>query len=130
MKLSAWLRPHWANMRAFRAALQDAEKSNSSIERQKVAFGLEEYYEKHGIRNIFFFTRLEKLIQILVRSYLFIAVAKLCNIEQLTHSGFGLLPDLTIVDSTYVLPVLLAALVDSRLRVNTRSSCQPNPIPR
>ena len=100
------------------------------METVKVAIGLDEYHKKHGIKATRILTRLDRLIQIPVRLYLFIAVAKLCNIEQLTHSGFSLLPDLTIVDSTYVLPVLLAALVDSRLRVNTRSSCQSNPMPR
>ena len=130
MKLSAWLRPHQANIRALRAALRDAQTSNNSIEKQKITIGLEEYYEKHNMNDVSFVTRFATLIQFTVRSYLFLAVARLCNIEQLTHSGFDLLPDLTIVDSTYVLPVLLAALVDSRIRVNTRSSYRLNPMPR
>ena len=127
MKVSASLRPHQANIRALRAALGDAEKTNNNIEKEKVTIGLEEYYERHSINDLRFVAPFATATQLMVRSYLFIAVAKLCNIEQLAHSGFDLLPDLTIVDSTYVLPVLLAILVDSRLRVNT---CQPNAMPR
>jgi len=126
IKVSAQLRPHQANIRALRAALRDAEKTNNTIEKQKVTIGLEEYYEKHSINGLRFVAPFETATQLMVRSYLFIAVAKLCNIEQLAHSGFDLLPDLTIVDSTHVLPVLLAVLVDSRLRVNIR---QPNLMP-
>ncbi|KIM41872.1 hypothetical protein M413DRAFT_445083 [Hebeloma cylindrosporum] len=121
MKRIAQLESHRPNITAMQAALRDARRNNALTEEAKMGICLEDYYRKHDVEEMKPYRRLDNVISIPVRFYLFLGVAKLCTIEQLTHSGFSLFPDLTVPDSTFVLPILVAAVSDSCIRALIRN---------
>jgi YidC/Oxa1 family membrane protein insertase len=59
------------------------------------------------------------LFQLPLSFGIFFGLKKLCELplEGLKHSGFALVPDLTVVDPTYMLPLTAAALISFQTKV-------------
>ncbi|KAG6910379.1 hypothetical protein DXG01_011094 [Tephrocybe rancida] len=64
-------------------------------------------------------TALVPFVQIPVTLGLFFGIKKMCELPvlQLAHSGFSILPDLTVADPYMVLPVLLCAAVNLQIQI-------------
>jgi YidC/Oxa1 family membrane protein insertase len=101
-------------MRAARAA-KDPQGMKNAINAQLTL------YKRLGVNpvKLSLLSLVSLVVQIPVSLGFFFGIKKLCDlpIEHLKHSGFSLLPDLTIPDPTYILPLLMSALVNLQTKV-------------
>ena len=96
--------------------IKKAQANKDAYEMQKGAVMMREFYRKHDINP---FSGLISLVQMPITLGVFFGVQKLCKLplEQLKDSGFSLLPDLTVPDPTFIMPVVLCAMVNLQITV-------------
>lgn len=111
------LQPYQAEIQKVQAEMSEAAKSNDLILRQKTALKLKGIYEKAGVSVAG--GLLVPLVQIPVTLGMFFGVKSMCSlpVEQLKWSGVSFLPDLTVPDPTWILPIAMTALVNVQIPV-------------
>jgi YidC/Oxa1 family membrane protein insertase len=101
-------------MQAARAA-RDPQSMKNAIDAQLAL------YKHIGVNpvTLALVSMVSLVVQIPISFGLFFGIKKLCEfpIEQLQHSGFSLLPDLTVPDPTYILPCLVSVLISLQTKV-------------
>ncbi|KAG6884556.1 hypothetical protein C0993_010116 [Termitomyces sp. T159_Od127] len=92
-------------------------QSGDRIAIQRTAIKIRKTYKDAGVSMLS--TALVPFVQIPVTLGMFFGVKKMCELplEQLMHSGFSLLPDLTVADPYMALPILLCAVVNTQIQV-------------
>jgi YidC/Oxa1 family membrane protein insertase len=111
------MQPHQAQIKALQTVVQDAQATKNPIEMQKAALAMREFYAKNNINPL---AAIIPLIQMPITIGLFFAAKKMCDLEQLKISGFSLLPDLTVVDPTYILPVVMLGAIHTQIFLGVR----------
>lgn len=121
MRNTAKLAPFQEDVAQLRKMMQDAQATRDQLAMQKAIIQQRMIYEKAGVKM----SRMALLpfVQLPVTLGMFFGVKTLCDhpLEQLKWSGLDLIPDLTVADPTYVLPVLSVALMNLQLTVNIQS---------
>jgi len=125
LQASARLQPHQAQMKALQTVVQDAQATKNPIEMQKAALAMREFYAKNNINPL---AAMIPLIQMPITIGLFFAAKKMCELEQLKISGFSLLPDLTVADPTYILPVVMLGAIHTQIFVSKSILSLSHPI--
>jgi len=109
------LQPYQTEIQKVQAEMNDAVKKNDLILRQKMALKLKGIYEKAGVSVMG--GLVVPLVQIPVTLGMFFGVKNMCTlpVEQLKWSGIEFLPDLTVADPTWILPIVMTALVNIQI---------------
>lgn len=109
------LQPYQTEIQKVQAEMNEAAKKNDLILRQKAALKLKAVYEKAGVSVLG--GMLVPVVQIPVTLGMFFGVKKMCGlpVEQLKWSGLEWLPDLTVADPTWILPIVMTALVNVQI---------------
>lgn len=106
-----------------KAKLEEAKESRDSFKVGMAGQEMQKAYKDAGVsmgKMVLF-----PLVQLPPAIGLFLGVKKLCTlpVEQLTHSGFSLVPDLTLISGTaafdpyYILPLIGCAALNAQLKV-------------
>ena len=117
LRNSAALAPHQPRLLELKAELDKAYRTGDKIGVQRVALKQRRVYEESGVSMLPML--LMPFVQLPVTLGMFFGVKKLCTLplEQLHWSGVSFLPDLTVADPFYVLPVAAAVLMNVQLKV-------------
>ncbi|KAF9450755.1 hypothetical protein P691DRAFT_725446 [Macrolepiota fuliginosa MF-IS2] len=115
LRNSSRLQPYQNEIQKVQAEMGEAAKKNDLILRQKTALKLKAVYEKAGVSVMG--GVLVPIVQIPVTLGMFFGVRNMCNlpVEQMKWSGLELLPDLTVPDPTWILPIAMVALVNVQI---------------
>ncbi|KAF8900434.1 60Kd inner membrane protein-domain-containing protein [Gymnopilus junonius] len=119
MQASSRMQPFQAELVALQANVKKTSASKDPLEVKRAAMQMQEFYRKHNINPL---GGVVSLLQLPITLGLFFGVQKLCKLplEQLKDSGFSLLPDLTVPDPTYIMPVVLCAMINAQILVGAR----------
>lgn len=101
--------------------LQDEMKSATDpVSRQKSLLKSQMLYKEAGVNPATMMA--SGLVQLPVTIGMFFAVKSLCDLplQQLKYSGFSWIPDLTLADPTYMLPLAATALINIQLTLASR----------
>jgi YidC/Oxa1 family membrane protein insertase len=111
------LAPHQPRLLELREELDRAYKSGDKLMAQRVALKQRKVYEDSGVSMLPMV--LMPFMQLPVTLGMFFGVKRLCALplEQLHWSGVSFLPDLTVPDPYYVLPIASAVLMNLQLYV-------------
>ncbi len=122
MRNTAALAPHQGALAALRQEIMDAKSSGDPLTMQRAIIKQRMVYEKIGVSMGSM--ALMPFVQLPVTLGMFFGVKKLCDLplEQLKFGGVGFLPDLTVADPTFVLPILCAVVMNTQLSVSLPSS--------
>jgi len=103
--------------------LDRAYKTGDKLAVQRVALKQRKVYEESGVSMLPML--LMPFVQLPVTLGMFFGIKRLCALplEQLHWSGVSFLPDLTVPDPYYVLPIASAVLMNLQLHV--RASLLP-----
>jgi len=117
LQASTRLQPHQAELVAMQNNVKRAAATKDPMQMQKASLLMKDFYKKHDINPL---GGLVSLIQLPITLGLFFAVQKLCTlpVEQLKFSGVSFLPDLTATDPTYLMPLVLCALINLQISVS------------
>jgi YidC/Oxa1 family membrane protein insertase len=119
LRNSAALAPHQPRLVELKEELDRAYRSGDKIGVQRVALKQRRVYEESGVSMLPML--LLPFVQLPVTLGMFFGVKKLCvlPLEQLHWSGVSFLPDLTVADPLYMLPIAAAVLMNVQLKVRT-----------
>ena len=119
MRNSAALTPHQPRLLELKVELERAYKTGGKLAVQRVALKQRRVYEESGVSMLPML--LLPFVQLPVTLGMFFGVKRLCALplEQLHSSGVSILPDLTVPDPFYVLPIAAAVLMNAQLSVRT-----------
>ena len=111
LRNSSALAPHQPRLIALKEELERAYKAGDKLRVQR------KVYEESGVSMLPMF--LMPFVQLPVTLGMFLGIKRLCALplEQLHWSGVSFLPDLTIPDPYYVLPIVSAVLMNVQLKV-------------
>jgi YidC/Oxa1 family membrane protein insertase len=114
---SAALAPHQPRLIELKEELEKAYKAGDKLAVQRVALRQRKVYEESGVSMLPML--LMPFVQLPVTLGMFFGVKRLCALplEQLHWSGVSFLPDLTVPDPYYVLPIASAVLMNIQLHV-------------
>lgn len=117
LRNSAALAPHQPRLLELKEELNRAYQTGDKIGVQRVALKQRRVYEESGVSMLPML--LMPFVQLPVTLGMFFAVKRLCALplEQLHWSGVSFLPDLTVADPFYVLPIAAAVLMNVQLSV-------------
>ncbi|KAH9044309.1 60Kd inner membrane protein-domain-containing protein [Lactarius pseudohatsudake] len=117
LRNSAALAPHQPRLLELKEELNRAYQTGDKIGVQRVALKQRRVYEESGVSMLPML--LMPFAQLPVTLGMFFAVKRLCALplEQLHWSGVSFLPDLTVADPFYVLPIAAAVLMNVQLWV-------------
>ncbi|KAH9033060.1 60Kd inner membrane protein-domain-containing protein [Lactarius hengduanensis] len=117
LRNSAALAPHQPRLLELKEELNRAYQTGDKIGVQRVALKQRRVYEESGVSMLPML--LMPFAQLPVTLGMFFAVKRLCALplEQLHWSGVSFLPDLTVADPFYVLPIAAAVLMNVQLSV-------------
>ncbi|KAN0134340.1 cytochrome oxidase [Lactarius tabidus] len=117
LRNSAALAPHQPRLVELKEELDRAYRSGDKIGVQRVALKQRRVYEESGVSMLPML--LLPFVQLPVTLGMFFGVKKLCvlPLEQLHWSGVSFLPDLTVADPLYMLPIAAAVLMNVQLKV-------------
>ncbi|TCD63469.1 Flags: Precursor [Steccherinum ochraceum] len=120
MKQSLALVPHQPAINKLREEMSTAQKSKDPLLMQKAILKQRVLYEKIGVSMPVMMAA--PFLQLPVTLGMFFAVKRICDlpVEQLKWSGLSFLPDLTIADPTFVLPILATAAMNLQLSAGMR----------
>jgi YidC/Oxa1 family membrane protein insertase len=109
------LLPYQDQITKIQADMNKAAVGGDPLTRQKLAFKLKEIYQTAGVSV--FGGLMIPAVQIPVTFGMFIGIKNMCSlpVEQMKWSGLQWLPDLTVADPTWVLPILGVALVNIQI---------------
>ncbi|KDR78262.1 hypothetical protein GALMADRAFT_245348 [Galerina marginata CBS 339.88] len=119
MQASARMQPYQKELLALQENIKKTTATKDPIEVKKASLMMQEFYKKHNINPL---GGVVSLVQLPITLGLFFGVQKLCQLplEQLKDSGFSLLPDLTVADPTYIMPLALCAMINAQILVGAR----------
>ena len=122
MQSTAALAPYQGDIAAIRDEMQAAQAKKDMLAMQRAALKQKMIYEKAGVS--IGGMALAPFIQLPVTLGMFFGVKKLCDlpVEQLKYSGFSWVPDLTIADPTWTLPIIATVLMNVQISVCPSSS--------
>lgn len=117
LRNSAALAPFQPKLLDLKTELDKAYKTGDKLAVQRVALKQRRVYEESGVSMLPML--LMPFVQLPVTLGMFFAVKNLCALplEQLHRSGVSFLPDLTVADPYYVLPIASAVLMNVQLAV-------------
>lgn len=115
LRNTSLLQPYQDQITKIQAEMNKAATSGDPILRQKLAFKLREIYQTAGV-SVFGGVMIP-VVQIPVTFGMFIGIKNMCSlpVEQMKWSGLEWLPDLTVADPTWVMPILAIALVNVQI---------------
>ena len=118
LRTSAALVPIQAQLTALQERVTAASATKNPVEMQKAATAMRKLYSDNGISPL---GGLVALVQVPVTLGLFFGIKTMTGLplESLKYSGFSLIPDLTAVDPTFILPALLIAAINIQITVST-----------
>lgn len=96
-------------------------QSGTQAEKQAIALKMSAIYKNAGINPLA--ALLSPLLQLPIGMGVFFGIKKMCElpVEQLTQSGVGFLPDLTLMTSVadpwYLMPALSVVLMNAQIQV-------------
>ncbi|KAI0339148.1 hypothetical protein BDW22DRAFT_1400823 [Trametopsis cervina] len=127
LRNSALLAEHQAETQATSAALKTAYLKKDQLEIQRATLKQRELYARLGINPLVSLATL--LVQFPVTIGIFFGIKRMCELPiiQLKDSGFALLPDLTVADPTWILPLLTVCAINLQLSSSLRDIAT-NPI--
>ncbi|KAI0327341.1 hypothetical protein GY45DRAFT_1257183 [Cubamyces sp. BRFM 1775] len=127
MQSTAALAPHQAEMAAIKDEMTAAQKKRDVLAMQRLALRQKMLYNKAGVSLSGM--ALAPFIQLPVTLGMFFGVKKLCDlpVEQLKYSGFEWVPDLTVADPTWTLPILATALMNVQITMSMRDMVGASP---
>ncbi|KAH9894023.1 60Kd inner membrane protein-domain-containing protein [Cubamyces lactineus] len=127
MQSTAALAPHQAEIAAIKDEMTLAQKKRDTLAMQRAALRQKMIYEKAGVS--LGGMALAPFIQLPVTLGMFFGVKKLCDLplEQLKYSGFEWVPDLTVADPTWTLPILATVLMNVQITVSMRDMIGATP---
>jgi membrane protein insertase Oxa1/YidC/SpoIIIJ len=119
LRNSARLLPMTPRLMAIKDEMTAARESGDMLAMQRVALKQKKIYQDAGVSMGPML--LSPLIQLPVTLGLFFGVKKMCTlpVEQLKQSGLAILPDLTVPDPYFVLPILATALINLQISVSS-----------
>ncbi|KAG6889691.1 hypothetical protein C0995_015439 [Termitomyces sp. Mi166 len=114
---SSRLLPIQSKIKKLQEEMLVVRNSGDQLALQRIALKIKKTYKDAGVSM--FSTALVPFIQVPITLGMFFGVKKMCElpVEQLTHSGFSLLPDLTAADPYMALPILLCAVVNAQIQI-------------
>jgi len=117
LRNSAALAPHQPRLLELKQELDRAYRSGDKLAVQRVALKQRRVYGESGVSMVPML--LLPFVQLPVSLGMFFGVKRLCALplEQLHHSGVSFLPDLTVPDPYYILPITSAVLMNLQLSV-------------
>ncbi|KAI9455898.1 60Kd inner membrane protein-domain-containing protein [Lactarius psammicola] len=117
LRNSGALAPHQPRLLELKEELNQAYQKGDKIGVQRVALKQRRVYEESGVSMLPML--LMPFVQLPVTLGMFFGVKRLCALplEQLHWSGVSFLPDLTVPDPFYVLPIAAAVLMNVQLSV-------------
>jgi len=117
LRNSAALAPYQPRLIELKEELDRAYKTGDKIGVQRVALQQRKVYEESGVSMLPML--LLPFVQLPVTLGMFFGTKRLCALplEQLHWSGVSFLPDLTVPDPYYVLPIASAVLMNLQLHV-------------
>ncbi|KAH9964165.1 60Kd inner membrane protein-domain-containing protein [Russula dissimulans] len=117
LRNSAALAPHQSRLVELKEELNRAYQAGDKLAVQRVALKQRRVYEESGVSMLPML--LMPFVQLPVTLGMFFGVKHLCALplEQLHWSGVSFLPDLTVADPYYVLPIVCAVLMNLQLSV-------------
>lgn len=117
LRNSAALAPHQPRLVELKAELDRAYKTGDKLAVQRIALKQRRVYDESGVSMLPML--LLPFVQLPVTLGMFFGVKRLCALplEQLHWSGVSFLPDLTVADPFYVLPIAAAVLMNVQLSV-------------
>ena len=117
LRNSAALAPHQPRLIELKEELDKAYKTGDKLAVQRVALKQRKVYEESGVSMLPML--LLPFVQLPVSLGMFFGVKRLCALplEQLHSSGVSFLPDLTVPDPYYILPIASAVLMNLQLHV-------------
>ncbi|KAI0632984.1 60Kd inner membrane protein-domain-containing protein [Trametes polyzona] len=120
MQSTAALAPYQNEIAAIRDEMSEAQKRRDTLAMQRAALRQKVLYEKAGVS--LGGMALAPFVQLPVTLGMFFGVKKMCDlpVEQLKYSGFEWVPDLTVIDPTYTLPIIATVLMNVQISVSMR----------
>ena len=117
LRNAAALAPHQPRLIELKEELEKAYKTGDKLGVQRIALKQRQVYAESGVSMLPML--LMPFVQLPVTLGMFFAVKRLCTLplDQLHWSGVSFLPDLTIPDPYYVLPIASAVLMNLQLKV-------------
>jgi YidC/Oxa1 family membrane protein insertase len=117
LRNSAALAPHQPRLMELKEELDQVYKTGDKLAVQRVALKQRKVYEESGVSMLPML--LMPFVQLPVTLGMFFGVKGLCALplEQLHWSGVSFLPDLTVPDPYYILPIVSAVLMNVQLHV-------------
>lgn len=118
LRNGAKMAPHQPEFLALREEVMTARQSGDMIKMNHAVIRQKLLYEKLGVSMMGMFV--PPIAQVPVTIGMFFAVKRLCDLplEQLKYSGLALIPDLTVADPTWMLPMLATAAINLQLSVS------------
>jgi YidC/Oxa1 family membrane protein insertase len=119
LRNSAALAPHQPRLIELKEELDKAYKTGDRLAVQRVALKQHKVYEETGVSMLPML--LMPFVQLPVTLGMFFGVKRLCALplEQFHWSGVSFLPDLTVPDPYFALPIAAAVLMNVQLHVRT-----------
>jgi len=129
MQNTARLAPHQPQINALREDMVKAKETGDPLEMQKSMLKQRMLYEKIGVSMGSMM--LMPFIQLPVTLGMFFGVKGLCDLPlaQLRDSGFSWLPDLTVADPTYILPIAATVAMNLQLSLSMRDMTATPAVP-
>ncbi|KAH8077084.1 60Kd inner membrane protein-domain-containing protein [Cristinia sonorae] len=120
MKQSVSLIPHQPEINALREQMVQAQRSKDPLQMQKAVLKQRVLYEKIGVSLPMMMAA--PFLQLPVTLGMFFGVKRICEfpVEQLKWSGLDILPNLTIADPTYILPLVATAAMNFQLTIGMK----------
>ncbi|KAF7794878.1 hypothetical protein EIP86_006021 [Pleurotus ostreatoroseus] len=127
LRNTAKMAPHQTEFQALRDETMAARANKDMLRMQRAALRQKLLYEKIGVSMWGMF--LPPIVQLPVTLGMFFGVKRICDlpVEQLKYSGFDLIPDLTVVDPTWTLPLLATAAINVQLSLSMKDMTSANP---
>ena len=117
MQGTAGLAPYQGEIAAIRDEMTAAQRKKDALAMQRAALKQKMIYEKAGVGVVSM--AISPFVQLPVTLGMFFGVKSLCDLplEQLKWSGLAWIPDLTVVDPTWTLPIIATALMNVQISV-------------
>lgn len=117
MQSTAALAPYQTDIAAIRDEMAAANAKKDMLAMQRAALKQKVIYEKAGVS--LGGMALAPFIQLPVTLGMFFGMKKMCDLplEQLKYSGFEWIPDLTVTDPTWTLPIIATVLMNVQISV-------------
>jgi YidC/Oxa1 family membrane protein insertase len=123
LRNSAALAPHQPRLMKLKEELDQAYKSGDKLAVQRVALQQRKVYGESGVSMLPML--MMPFVQLPVTLGMFFGVKHLCTLplEQFHWSGVSFLPDLTVPNPYYILPISSAVLMNLQLQVRASALC-------